>query len=375
MGDDQEEEYYDDDGGFEGYVEDTVDPGPWLLIGTCVFCFGVMLVAVPLLVAYTLKQRKHQHDVTEQLLDAKRPVETNFRSLVSFDRETRKIVKLAIPYTVSALASSTLANVCLVLVSQHIGTKAVAAYALVTILVELTDGMIQGPIYACTTLCAHAVGAGNNFLAGQYIQLAIIFYLLFNIPVVYFWWFYMYDVILILEWGDDITAQMSQEFIRVYIWSFILGGIESSVWELLDVTGHAVEGTIMSIVWGITNVVFVGLLVTTQEATLQQVGLVYLGTAVFFIGLTLSIAKCRGWLKPFTKGLFRSMAFTNFSAINLLLKQAVPLAFASLLSNAEWAILTVRIHLLTILLVVNEPLTNLPVPSITTVLCFTPGSC
>ena len=346
--DNQQEEYYDDDGGFEGYVEDTVDPGPWLLIGTCVFCFGVMLVVVPLLVTCTLKQRKQQKQQKEVveplLLDAKTPVKANAWSVLSFDKETRKILKLAIPYTVSALASSTLSNICLVLVSQYIGTKAVAAYALVTILVGLTDGMLQGPIYACTTLCAHAVGAGNSFLAGQYIQLAIIFYLLFNIPFVYFWWFYMYEVILYLQWGDDVTAQMSQEFIRVYIWSFILGGISSSVWELLEVAGHAVEGTIMSILWGITNVLFVGLLVTTQEATLEQVGFVYLGTAVFYIGLTLLIAKCRGWLKPFTKGIFQSMAFANFSAIKLMLKQAIPLAFASLLSNAEWAILTVRTH-------------------------------
>ena len=87
--DNQQEEYYDDDGGFEGYVEDTVDPGPWLLIGTCVFCFGVMLVVVPLLVTCTLKQRKQQKQQKEVveplLLDAKTPVKANTWSVLSFD--------------------------------------------------------------------------------------------------------------------------------------------------------------------------------------------------------------------------------------------------------------------------------------------------
>jgi hypothetical protein len=54
------------------------------------------------------------------------------------------------------------------------------------------------------------------------------------------------------------------------------------------------------------------------------------------------IAHCRGWFAPFSKGLFGSMAICNLSATARLLGQGIPLAFGSLLSNAEWAILTVR---------------------------------
>ncbi|KAI2491329.1 MatE-like protein [Fragilaria crotonensis] len=204
----------DDGEGFDGYVETTVDPGIWLLLGTCVFCFGVMLILVPMLVSKTLEKRKAQSQAgvnNEQLVDgAKEPVAASFWNIVAFNVETRKILMLAVPYTISALASSTLSNACLILVSKHIGTKAVTAYALVQILVGLIDGMLQGPIYACTTLCAHAVGTGNSFLAGQYIQLSIVLYLLFNVPVVYFWWFYMYEIILFLEWGDDATALVAR---------------------------------------------------------------------------------------------------------------------------------------------------------------------
>jgi Na+-driven multidrug efflux pump len=337
----------DDTDGFDNYVETTVDPGIWLLLITCVFCFGIMLVIVPLLVSFALKRRRkiHESSSTDESLvkGGREPVEVTFWSVVCCNKETLKILKLAIPYTISALASSSLSNICLILVSKHIGTKAVTAYALVQILAGLSDGVLQGPIYACTTLCAHAVGAGNCFLAGQYIQLAIIMYLLFNIPVVYFWWNYMYDIILYLEWGDKATAALAQEFIRVYIWSYLLGGISSSVWQLLEVADHTIAGTLMSIAWGVTNVVIIGYLVlATSGATLNQVGYAYIGTAIFFIGLTLLIAHCRGWFAPFSKGLFGSMAICNLSATARLLGQGIPLAFGSLLSNAEWAILTVR---------------------------------
>jgi MATE family multidrug resistance protein len=345
--DDDAQNQQTDEEGFDGYVENTVDPGPWLLLGTTVFCFGVMLIIVPLMVAFKLRQRSRQaeHDINkeEQLImeeQTKETVDTGAWSILSFNKETRKILKLAIPYTVSALASSTFSNICLVMVSQYIGTKAVAAYALVQILVGLTDGVLYGPIYSCTTLCAHAVGAGNTELAGQYIQLAMFFYLLFNIPIVYLWWFYMYEVILFLEWGDEATAEMAQDFIRVYIWSYILGGISSSVWQLLEVADHAVEGTVISILWGATNAALISALVTTREANLQEVGFLYILTAVMFIGLTFALAYCRGWLRPFTKGLFGTFALKNGSAIAMLLKQAVPLSFGSLLSNAEWAVLT-----------------------------------
>jgi Na+-driven multidrug efflux pump len=167
-----------------------------------------MLIGVPCAVSFKLKFRSKREDqkeydtAQEGLMGTKEPVDTGLYNIVlSSHKETRKILRLAIPYTFSAVASTTFSNVCLVFVSKAIGTRAVAAYALVQILVGLFDGVLQGPIAACTTLCAQAVGGGvgNAFLAGQYIQLAVLFYFLLYIPAVYFWWVYMYDVILYLE--------------------------------------------------------------------------------------------------------------------------------------------------------------------------------
>jgi multidrug resistance protein, MATE family len=218
--------------------------------------------------------------------------------------------------------------------------KPVAAYALVQVLAGLTDGILQGPIYACTTLCSQAVGAGNNVLAGSLIQLSMILYLLLNIPVIWFWWYYMYEIILHLEWGDETIALLAQDFIRVYIWSYILGGLSNSLWQLLEITNHNVMGTIMSMAWGATNVVVIGILTCIPSTTLVHVAYAFNITSLLFIGITVGIAQRYHWLKPFNQGLFGTLSIRNQSAVAQMLHQAIPLSFGSLLSNAEWAVLT-----------------------------------
>jgi Na+-driven multidrug efflux pump len=129
--------------------------------------------------------------------------------------------------------------------------------------------------------------------------------------------------------------------VRVYIWSYLLGGISSALWQLLEVTNHAVEGTFLSTAWGATNVFVIGTFVATvPNITLPQVGLAYLGTAIFYFVLTFGIAKKLKWLRPFQKGLFRSLSFKNTSAMKEILKEAIPLSLGSFLRSAEWTVLT-----------------------------------
>ena len=337
----------DDSSGFDGYVETTNDPGPWLLMGTTAFCFGSMLLVVPLMVSFALRRRIKRNQQKDESLQqelmqgTKPPVETTFASVLRFDKETKKILKLAIPYTITSFTSSTISNVALALIGRKIGTKEMGAYALVQVLVGLTDDFLQGPLYATTALAAQSVGAGNTFLAGQYIQIAIVIYLLLNIPGVWFWWNYMYDIILYLEWGDEETATLAQDFIYIYIWSYIFGALSSGVWQLLEVADHAQTGAIISFLWSLVNVAVVWVVVTRkQPATLADIGWAYVATSIFFIGFTFVLAEARGWLKPFRKGLYGSFGLRNVKAVGSILNQGLPLAFGSLLSNAEWAILT-----------------------------------
>lgn len=334
--------------GYEGYVEDTVDPGIWLLVATCIFCFGVMLVFVPLLLFIHNRKRqaakrRGEVDQTSPIIDGqeKPKVDATLKNILGFDRENRKILKLAIPYSISGLSSSILSNCSLVIVSQYIGIKSLAAYSVAGLLLSTPNEIASCAIYACTTLCAQSVGAGNNKMAGNYIQFSLILYLVLNIPVLFFWWSYMYEVILYLEWGDEETAMLGQRYTRTYMWGMIVEGISSAIWELFEVTDHSVAGTIATILWGIASVVGVGLMVAfVEEPKIEYVGLVSTVVSILAVLATYVYANSRGWLRPFNEGLFRSVSFRSPTVVKNMMKQAVPLAVGSLLSNAEWTVLT-----------------------------------
>ena len=57
---------------------------------------------------------------------------------------------------------------------------------------------------------------------------------------------------------------------------------------------------------------------------------------MFYISVTLVVGTMRGWLTPFWKGLLGAVAFRN--RMSLMPRQALPLSFGSLISNAKWAL-------------------------------------
>jgi multidrug resistance protein, MATE family len=351
-------EYIKDDSSiavFDGYVESTLDPGQWLLLFTIIFCVFLMVIIVPFAAWYTWKRRQiiirqswntatptFPTEKNELLVGPEREtIPLNLSNVICGQRhESVQILQLTIPYTVASLTSSIFSNVCLILVSQQIGTRSVAAYALVQILVGLSDGILMGPISACTTLCSQACGSGNTLMAGQYIQLSVLLYCLGSIPFTVIWWLFMYDIILYLEWGDHQIAMYSQEFVRVYVWSTLLKGFSSAIWELLEVSGHSYEGAAINIMWGSSDVIGIALLVYLRSTSVADIGYLYIATSIFYIALTLCMATCKGWFKTFWKGLIGDLAIRNKMVMRNMFKQAIPLCWGSFLSNAEWAVFT-----------------------------------
>jgi len=236
--------------------------------------------------------------------------------------------------------------VSLMLVSHWIGTRPVVAYALVHLLTDLTHGILHAPIDACSTLCAHAVGAGNAVLAGQYVQLAIVLYLMLNVPLTVFWWHHMRDVIVWLHWGDAVTAQLAQDYVRVLIFAVLLQGGQSAIWQLLVVTDHAAEGALLSLCQGVTEVALIAALALLthdddDNMTLQQVGLIFTATELLFLIITIVWSERRGWLKPFHAGLLATSGILDSLALRTMIQTAIPMAWAYLSESAEWTVLTV----------------------------------
>lgn len=206
------------------------------------------------------------------------------------------------PFTISSVVGTVFSTLCFIIISHNVTTLEITAYAIVCVLVGLTDGMLYGPISACTTLCSHAVGAGNVNLAGNYLQLAVLMYCGGSALVFAFWWFFMYEAILWLEWGDEQTALIGQAFIRHYLWNYILTGISSALWQLLEIADHVQEGTYISILWGLVNVVAMTVVSKlVPQMTLVHVAWVYNSTALLFVLIAYVMAEKGRWLKPFKK--------------------------------------------------------------------------
>lgn len=64
-----DDDYFDD--GFVGYVETTVDPGPWVLVGTTVYCAFTIIALPMILILYRRRRQKRSSlDLQFEFIDA-----------------------------------------------------------------------------------------------------------------------------------------------------------------------------------------------------------------------------------------------------------------------------------------------------------------
>jgi len=396
----------DDHVGFERSPY-TVNEGPWLLLGTATFCLAVMVVALPWLLhsfgkqhATTISSEQNGSSVPSNNTsnNGKNNGNNTFqflRTIVRWDKETKRILKLAAPYTLSIASTQIFSLIVLIMIAQYIGNgNDVVAYAMVHLLLELTDGILMGPIHgtcvcciraciipipqnrlffmtnsdmqhtnhsssiflylvfstfiitivACATLSSHAVGAENYTLGGQYSQLAALLYVSMNIPVMCFWYFFMDDTILLLNWGDDHTASLAQDYVRTFLWGVVLNGLMDVIVVLWDIEGYASVGSAITVVDGAVTVLVLAILLHYPEIfepTLEMVGWVNSAMSLVTFVVILIVSYCKGYLVPYYRGLFGKLAIIhNPSALRPLLTTALPLSGAEVLGQAEWAVLT-----------------------------------
>lgn len=336
-----------EDDTFAGYVPQSIDPGRWLLHGTLAVVVVLMYMVMPLMVCISKRQKKkvriaekernssgaqssvtvdtvpripdppmqdeHHVFVNGEMFGVPKKLPDKYRAtcwtIFRIDRESRQLLRYAIPFTVYSLASSTMENVCLALVGIYIGTKELAAYVLVILLTELTDQFLRGCIRANTTLCAHAIGANNNVLAGRYFQLSILIYLLAAVPVALFWTRYTERVILWLDWGDDTVASYAGQFAQVYVWSQVVKSMQLALKYMLDWENKEIFNTLIEFLEEAFTVIAILIAcVRGWKVTLPMVGWIYLLNTVIFAMFTLLVSIYAGWLSPFRKGMLDFVA-------------------------------------------------------------------
>ncbi len=226
-------------------------------------------------------------------------------TIAEWDREMKRVIALAIPFSVNAVAEGIFDVVHVGLIANFLGTRAVAAFTIVDLILGLTEQFFGGFALTEASLCSQAVGCKNYKLAGQYVQISCMLYSVCMIPNILVWWFFTFDVVKLFRFGDD-TAAMAQGYARYYLFMQLVDGYDEAYSSLMEVTGHERWTTAVNILSQIVTTCVLVAFMLTQKITLQDVGTIQLAITALFFGLNIIFSLWFGWMKKYTGGMFRS---------------------------------------------------------------------
>ena len=199
-------------------------------------------------------------------------------------------------------------------IGKLVGTRAVSAFVVVSMLVQLTTKFVGGFHEALTTLCSQAIGAKRHRLAGKYVQIATVLYVVTYIPFALLWVVVMDDA---MRWFgfDEQTIHMGMQYGYLLLFDYLIDGIVEAIHALLDVSGHenfataigAAEETVaflIVLVWGLLGApsIFVSPLFT--------VGVIQFSMGILFTALNCFIIWRNGWFRPYREGMVGTFALS-----------------------------------------------------------------
>ena len=261
-------------------------------------------------------------------------------TILKYDYETKRILRLAIPFTFSALAGTGSDLIVVAIISQNLGTDDMVAYAMVELIVGVSSSFMGGWIEAVSSLGSMAYGAENYELAGQYVQSACICFTLCELPMALLWGGTIGKILLLMGFGESV-ADAAQSFVWVCAAINILKGLNDCIVSFLGVIEREKYANVMFCISAFVRVGFVALFATKTDANLVVLGLVILVDQSLLFFLNIIIPVQLGWFDEFEAGLLGWSFGKNWSVVKNLFKVALPLAIGSLWAYAEWEILTI----------------------------------
>jgi len=231
-------------------------------------------------------------------------------ALAEPDIELQRIIAIGIPLTLGAMSTTFFHLIISVSISNFISIEAMVAYVITHLLLGLTRELVGSISDAQSTLCSHALSMGDWRLAGQYAQIAILFIILVNIPLIFLWGKFMEPVVYWMVGKADI-AQLAKEYTNVVLlWQLVLQGISRALTVLFHLTGHEAYETQCALAEGIIQLVCVTCIaaIKKEEATLAVVGGVQFMIAIAAFVAKIVNAFLRRWLRIFTIGMCHTCA-------------------------------------------------------------------
>jgi len=265
---------------------------------------------------------------------------TKWEKLLEVSEWEPSLASLSGFYMVQGIVENMTEIVLLAIIGHMIGTTEANVYMMTTFLIEMTSVIGVGYQEAIGVLVPQAEGAGNDLLAGRYLQIGIVFSVLSQLPGFAVWFFYMHDAILWFEF-DEQTAAIAQDYTFSIFIYFLAEAINECLLEFLDVGDHEKYVT--------TYIVFQSFVlsgVVVGMASLGVSNMVAIGLTQSLVKLTLLFVNVcvianKGWFRDYSEGLFRTFGLKDLRAMWTTFTTGIPLAVAWILSYGEWQVMII----------------------------------
>lgn len=278
-------------------------------------------------------------------------------SLAVLNEDKRRVLLSSIPLTLGASSGALFRLATTAFISQYLGTESMVAFLLVGLFVRLTSeeladaiidalsAFVQASIYAPSPPEEETGTNANSFLAGQYIQLALLLQVLLNVPLLLVWVIYMEPVVLWFV-GIPTIAAVARDYAGVVVIAYIVQSLTRTLTVAFHICGHDHFESIIDFVSSTLQLISIAcVVVLVDNASLVTVGYVQV-----LITVSAAIAKVlypvvRGWMQPFRKGLLQNVALLQHKVgIWHLMKATGPLLLGTILEYSEWELLTIFVR-------------------------------
>lgn len=253
-------------------------------------------------------------DQTSQSLQPQRAILAQFSNILDLaevNYESKRILSLAIPSTIGAMADPLCRIVLVSIISHFIDTDSMVAYLLVILFLRLTTHGISGAIVdAETNMVQDALDRGGDlglFQAGQTIQLAIFFQVIIGGPILLIWVFVMENVV---DWlvSDNKIAEIASTYTSVIIIEYVLKGVSKSFMLPFDLTGQAQFEAHVELLATIMTGIAIAIVATTNDLSLPAIGWIQVIMGIAKAIMKVAFVALRGWLLPYRIGLWKDCA-------------------------------------------------------------------
>lgn len=268
------------------------------------------------------------------------------------DIDKWNVLQASIPLTLGASSEALFKLITIAFISQCLGTRSMIAFLLVGLFVRLTSEELSSAIIDALSSFVEASMEKtsidmmkSNYIAGQYIQLAVVLQVVLNIPLLVLWVILMDSFVMWLV-KDATIAGFAYEYASIAVFAYMVQALSRTVTVVFHICGHEHFESIIDLVAALLQVIAIACVVTFVDgADLNMVA----GIQVL-INIASAIAKiaypaARGWIRPFRKGLIQNVALLNYRVgLWHLFKTAGPLLLGTILEYGEWELLTLFIH-------------------------------